>query len=76
MTIVKHGWDPHLPFSKIKGKSFVAGKHWSLPEHLALEEHEEGKVGRATGIEATGHSKGEQGLVWPSLPIIYQKQGL
>lgn len=73
MTIVKYGWDPHLPFSKIRGKSFVARKRWSLP---ALEEYEEGKVGRETGIETTGHKKGERGLICPSLPMIDRKQGL
>lgn len=26
-----------LPFGRIRGKGFVAGKCWSLPEHLAQE---------------------------------------
>lgn len=67
MTTVKHGWDSHLSFSVIRGKSFVAGKCWSPPEHLALEECEEGKVGRETGTEATGHCQSERGLIWSSL---------
>lgn len=49
MTIVKCGWDSDLPFSTIRGKSFVAGKCWSLPGHLALEECEEGRLGGRQG---------------------------
>lgn len=72
MIVVKHGWDSHLPFSKTGGKSFVAGKCWGLP----LEEYKEVVVERETRIEVTGHNKGERGLIWSSLPMMYQKQGL
>lgn len=51
------GWDSDLfPFGKIRGKGFVAGKCWSLPEYLAQEEYEEGRVRRETGLEAVGHN--------------------
>lgn len=67
MLVVKHGWASDLlPFGRIRGKGFVAGKCWSLPEHTAQEESEEGEVGRETGIGATGHNKGEQGPIWSS----------
>lgn len=43
MLIVKHGWDSDLlPFGKIRGEGFVAGKWWSLLECLPQEKHEKG----------------------------------